>query len=87
MFKRIDHVEIVPQDMGKTLDFYTDVLGFKLKQRRPGPSGSPWKEIVFLTLNDSMLEVLDAVSAAPLSDLSSDQESAGRPVVARAYQA
>lgn len=70
MFKRIDHVEIVPQDMGKTLDFYTDVLGFKLKQRRPGPPGSPWKEIVFLTLNDSMLEVLDAVSAAPLSPAS-----------------
>lgn len=67
MFKRIDHIEIVPQDMGKTLNFYTDVLGFKLKQRQPGRPGSPWKEIVYLTLNDSMLEVLDAVDAAPLS--------------------
>ena len=70
MFKRIAHVEIVPQDMGKTLDFYTNVLGFKLKQRQAGRPGSPWKEIVYLTLNDSMLEVLDAIDAAPLSPAS-----------------
>lgn len=67
MFKRIDHIEIVPQDMGKTLDFYTNVLEFKLKQRQPGRPGSPWKEIVYLTLNDTMLEVLDPVSAEPIS--------------------
>ncbi len=67
MFKRIDHVEIVPKDMGKTLAFYQDVLGFKLKNRQPGRPGSPWKEIVYLTLNDTMLEVLDAVKAAPVS--------------------
>lgn len=70
MFKRIDHVEIVPKDLGKTLDFYTDVLGFKVKQRQPGRPGSPWKEIVYLTLNDTMIEVLEAANPAPLSTAS-----------------
>ena len=70
MFKRIDHIEIVPQDLGKTLDFYTEVLGFKLKERQAGRPGSPWKEIIYLTLNDSLLEIMDAVNAAPLSPAS-----------------
>jgi glyoxylase I family protein len=67
MFKKIDHIEIVPEDLGKTLNFYTDVLGFKLKERQAGRPGSPWKEIIYLTLNGSLLEILDPVSAAPRS--------------------
>ncbi len=70
MFKRIDHVEIIPQDMGKTMDFYTGVLGFKVKQRIPARPGSPWKEVAYLTLNDSMIEVLAAATPAPLSTAS-----------------
>jgi catechol 2,3-dioxygenase-like lactoylglutathione lyase family enzyme len=35
MFKKIDHVEIVTDDLNRTVDFYTNVLGFthKLTQR------------------------------------------------------
>ncbi|MBI4297152.1 MAG: VOC family protein [Chloroflexi bacterium] len=58
MFKRIDHVEIVTLDMEKTVGFYTRVLSFSVKQKLPMRSGSPWKEIVFLTLGDTMLELL-----------------------------
>jgi glyoxylase I family protein len=58
MFKRIDHVELIALDLEKTLDFYTRILGFKIKERHPGSEGSPFKEIVFLSLNDTMLEVL-----------------------------
>jgi len=33
MFKRIDHVEIVTDELDRTLRFYTDALGFTLKVR------------------------------------------------------
>ncbi len=34
MFKRIDHVEIIPRDVDVTLDFYTRILGFRVKERK-----------------------------------------------------
>ena len=34
MFKRIDHVEIVPHDFERAISFYTAVLGFKVKNRQ-----------------------------------------------------
>ena len=51
MFKRIDHVEIVTGQLDRTVQFYTEVLGFIVKVRdridrsglgvpRPGLSGS-----------------------------------------------
>ena len=33
MFKRIDHVEIVTDQPDKTVAFYTDILGFKVRER------------------------------------------------------
>ncbi|MEE8418583.1 MAG: VOC family protein, partial [Dehalococcoidales bacterium] len=64
MFKRIDHVEIVPADFDKTYSFYTDVLGFKEKSRmkidRP-----PMQEIVFAELADSVIEFLRIDNPAP----------------------
>jgi predicted enzyme related to lactoylglutathione lyase len=33
MFKRIDHVEIVTDQLDRTVQFYTDVLGFAMKAR------------------------------------------------------
>ncbi len=57
MFKRIDHVELVPKDIEQTISFYTDVLGFKVKERNkmtmPGLN-----EISYLTLGDTMIELL-----------------------------
>ena len=66
MFKRIDHVEIVPTNMDKAIAFYTDVLGFKFKERRK-VGNPPIEEIAYLTLNDTMIEMLTGKIPAPLS--------------------
>ncbi len=64
MFKRIDHVEIIASDLKKTLDFYTRILGFKIKKRGPGSAGGPHREIVYLSLNDTTLQVFDLTAEA-----------------------
>ncbi len=58
MFKRIDHVEIIPRDFERTIRFYEDVLGFKLKERHTVDM-KPLREIAYLTLGDTMIEILD----------------------------
>lgn len=68
MFKRIDHVEIVPQNLDKTLDFYTQIIGFKLISRRKMERpGSPIREIAFIGLGDSKVELLSMENAASRS--------------------
>lgn len=57
MFRRIDHVEIVPADLERSLRFYSDVLGFRLKSRMP-VNAPPLREVIYLTLGDTMLELL-----------------------------
>jgi glyoxylase I family protein len=65
MFRRIDHVEIVPKDLETSIRFYSDVLGFRLKSRR-SVSAPPMHEVVYLTLGDTMLELIGAdVEAVP----------------------
>ena len=66
MFKRIDHTEIVPGDLEKTLDFYQDILGFTLK-KRVTVDAPPMKEVIYLTLGDTMVEVISAESPSPKS--------------------
>ncbi len=56
MFKRIDHVEFVPSDFEKTLTFYTEILGFEITMRRK-IDRSPMKELVFIKLGDTMMEL------------------------------
>jgi glyoxylase I family protein len=57
MFKRIDHVEILPSDPERTIVFYQEVLGFTLAGRFPVDTPL-LKEIVYLKLADTMVEVL-----------------------------
>ncbi len=64
MFKRIDHVEILPSDVDRTIRFYTEILGFTLKERFPVKAPG-LKEVVFLTLGDTMLELLGAENPTP----------------------
>lgn len=64
MFKRIDHVEIATGDLDRSIGFYRDVLGFTLKERRK-PSSPEIEELAFLTLADTMLELLVLRNAAP----------------------
>src|SRR5260370_20549980 len=60
MFKRIDHVEIVPDQPERTEQFYTDVLGFTVKARdrieRSG-LGVPI-DLVYLDLGGTVVELI-----------------------------
>lgn len=65
MFKRIDHVEILPSDFDKSIEFYQDVLEFRLVSRTPVEAG-PLKEIAYLQLGDNIIELLHMESPAPM---------------------
>ncbi len=66
MFKRIDHVEIVTDRPMQTAEFYTDVLGFKVKARdrieRSG-QGVPI-DLVYLELGGTVVELISYDGAA-----------------------
>ncbi len=68
MFNAIDHVEIVTRDMKESVKFYTEVLGFKLKSSRKMDGSRGVTEIAFLTLGDSMLELLEFPEAKPIPE-------------------
>lgn len=61
MFKRLDHVEIVPTDAEKTIGFYTDVLGFSIDSRHE-VKRPPMKEVVYLRLGDTMIEIISVTN-------------------------
>jgi len=60
LFKKIDHVEIVTDQPERSVEFYTGVLGFKLKfrDRVPLPGGGGSLGIVYLDLGGSAIELL-----------------------------
>lgn len=66
MFKKIDHIEIVPTDINRTIEFYVSVLGFKIRERFPVPM-PPMKEIAYLELGGTVIELIsvDKPAAAP----------------------
>src|SRR3990172_2214662 len=66
MFKRIDHVEIISRDLEKSIDFYQNVLGFKVKQRQR-VEVPPLEEVVYLGLGDTTLELLSVKEPGSLS--------------------
>jgi len=69
MFKRIDHVEIVTEKLEPTVAFYTQVLGFTVRQRdriaRPGSDQA--LNLVYLDLGGTTVELLkfDGTPVAP----------------------
>ena len=63
MFKRIDHVEIVPRDFEGAIRFYTEVLGFSVKQRM-AVAAAPLEEVAYLELGGTVLELLRVSGAA-----------------------
>lgn len=66
IFKRIDHVEIVPANATKTIAFYVDVLGFSIQSRIPMKL-APMQEIVYLALGDTVIEIIAVDNPAPKS--------------------
>src|SRR5436189_5806930 len=69
IFKRIDHVEIVTDRPGETVAFYTDILGFRVRERdrieRSG-MGVPI-DLVYLELGGTTVELItyDGVKVDP----------------------
>lgn len=63
MFKKIDHIEIVPTDINKTMDFYASVLGFKVRERFPVPM-TPMREIAYLELGGTVIELISVEKPA-----------------------
>ena len=72
MFNSIDHIEIVTQNMKESVEFYTNILGFKMKSsfkprmRVSSLLGSRARIIVYLTLGDTTLELLEFPKAGPI---------------------
>ena len=68
MFKRIDHVEIVPKDAQKTIDFYTNFLGFIVKSRNE-VNMPPMKEVIYLQLADTVIEIISVDNPQEKSEI------------------
>jgi len=57
IFKRVDHVEIVPRNAEKTIDFYVNILGFRIKNRSEVKM-PPMREVIYLELGDTVIEII-----------------------------
>jgi len=57
IFKRIDHVEIVPNPPHITIGFFVNILGFKIKSRTKVVL-PPMQEVIFLELGDTVVEII-----------------------------
>jgi catechol 2,3-dioxygenase-like lactoylglutathione lyase family enzyme len=66
MFKRVDHVEIIPSDPERTIDFYVSVMNFRIKSRNQ-VKVPPMKEVTYLQLGDTVLEVISTDGPAQKS--------------------
>ncbi len=64
MFKRIDHVEVIPSDYARTMAFYQEVLEFRLVSQM-SIEMPPLKGIAYLQLGDTVIEVLHVSQPAP----------------------
>jgi glyoxylase I family protein len=73
MFKRIDHVEIVTDKPDETVKFYTDVLGFTVRERDriPRPGTDTALNLVYLDLGGTTVELMtwENVPTAPKPEL------------------
>lgn len=69
MFKRIDHVEIVTDQPDRTIQFYTEVLGFKLRSRErvERPGGGVSLNLAYLELGGTTVELItyEGIKIAP----------------------
>lgn len=55
MFKRIDHIELVTADPERAARFYTEVLGFRVRERVSVPGGL---QLTYLDLGGTTVELM-----------------------------
>ena len=74
MFKRIDHVEVVTDEPESTIQFYTEILSFKIRSRQRierSALGVPLS-LVYLELGGTTVELITyegaALAPAPTGD-------------------
>ena len=67
MFKRIDHVEIVSSNAETTINFYVNILGFRIRNRHEVKM-PPMKEVIYLKLGDTVIEIISADDPKPKSE-------------------
>ncbi|MBZ0192496.1 MAG: VOC family protein [Candidatus Kuenenia stuttgartiensis] len=60
-------MEIVPGNAEKTIDFYVDILGFRIRSRKEMKM-PPMKEIVYIELGDTVLEIISVDDPKPKSN-------------------
>ena len=59
LFRRIDHVELVTADAQRAVQFYTEVLGFRVRARDQVPATPLGPlELVYLELGGTTLELM-----------------------------
>jgi glyoxylase I family protein len=66
MFKRIDHVELVTDQPERTVAFYTELLGFKIRNRDrvQAPTGMAL-DLVYLELGGTTVELITYHGVTP----------------------
>jgi glyoxylase I family protein len=82
MFKRIDHIEIVTDQLDRTVQFYTQVLGFKVRavdRIESSGLGVPIN-LVYLELDGTVVELISYEGAAV--DTASQTEHLGYRMIA-----
>ena len=67
IFKRVDHVEIVPRNAEKTIDFYVNILGFRIKNQNEVKM-PPMREVIYLELGDTVIEIISVDDPNPKSE-------------------
>ena len=68
MFKKIDHVEITPSNLDRTILFFTEIFGFVVKMRKKVDSPG-LDEVAFLELGNTVLELVAVKNPAPPSSV------------------
>jgi len=74
MFKRIDHIELLTAAPERTIAFYTDVLGFRERERKriPDTPSGPL-DLFYLELGGTTVEVMCYPEAKAIPPRSAEQ--------------
>ena len=66
MFRRIDHIEVVTARPERAVAFYTEILGFRVRDRQRVPSSPHGAlDLVYLELGGTTLELMCYPNASP----------------------